>query len=84
MSYILNVKEMLKTKSRVFIFLKQDQKGTTTKLSEAGIWEEHETNNILKNKDFANCKESSLIYLEKKDDSIKFNALSKKYFQVGK
>ena len=82
MSYLIDIKEMLKIKSRVFIFIKENGEGHTTNIKEAGKWEEPQLSKMLNNKDLAYCKESSIKYLEKKDNNIVFNTLSKKYFQV--
>jgi len=82
MSYIIDIKEMLKTKSRVFIFLKPNNTGHTTKISEAGKWSEPEISKILENKNYAYCNENNLKLLEKKEDQVIFNKLSRKYFQV--
>ena len=84
MSYLIDIREMLKSKSRVFIFISKNGQGTTTKIDEAGTWEEPELTKLMKDTDYAHCSETNLKYLEKKDKTIVFNRLSRKYFQVGK
>ena len=82
MSYLIDIREMLKTRSRVFIFITQDKKGNTIKIDKAGKWQEPELSKLMKNTDYAYCKENSLKYLEKSDNTVVFNKLSKKYFEV--